>query len=82
MADECASKWNVCTLVICIGCNNTVVCLAVSYSTTLLSCFDTCVCLLQVVGPRAVELDHLVEEMTEFYKQEANRKCHALKEVH
>jgi hypothetical protein len=55
--------------------------LAVSCSTTLVSCFNTCVCLLQVIGPRAVELDHLVEEMTEFYGQEENRECHALKEV-
>lgn len=36
---------------------------------------------VQVIGPRAVELDHLVEEMTEFYGQEENRECHALKEV-
>jgi hypothetical protein len=43
--------------------------------------FDTCACLLQVIGPRAVELDHLVEEMTEFYRQEENRECHALQEV-
>jgi hypothetical protein len=57
------------------------VCLAVPYSTTLLSCFDTCVCSLQVIIPRAVELDHLVEELTEFYSQEENRDCHALKEV-
>jgi hypothetical protein len=58
------------------------VCSVVSYSTTLLSCCDTCICLLQVIVPRAVELDHLVEEMTEFYSQEENRDCHALKEVH
>jgi len=36
---------------------------------------------VQVIGPHAVELDHLVEEMTEFYKQEENRECHALQEV-
>jgi hypothetical protein len=71
-------------LAICIVCNNTLMAcsvLVVSYSKTLLSCLNTCVCLLQVIGPRAVELDHLVEEMTEFYKQEENRECHALKEV-
>ena len=43
--------------------------------------FDTCVCLLQVIGPQAAELDHLVAEMTEFYRQEENRECHALQEV-
>ena len=35
----------------------------------------------KVIGPQVVELDHLVEEMTEFYKQEENREWHALKEV-
>ena len=38
-------------------------------------------CILQVIGPQAVELDHLVAEMTEFYRQEENRECHALHEV-
>ncbi|XP_069692009.1 tudor and KH domain-containing protein homolog [Periplaneta americana] len=36
---------------------------------------------VQVIGPRAVELDHLVEEMTEFYRQEENREFHAIKEM-
>jgi tudor domain-containing protein 2 len=36
---------------------------------------------VQVIGPQAVELDHLVEEMSEFYRQEENRECHALQEV-
>lgn len=36
---------------------------------------------VQVIGPKAVELDHLVEEMTEFYRQEENRECHTLREV-
>jgi hypothetical protein len=35
----------------------------------------------QVIGPRAVELDHLVDEMTEFYRQDENRELHAIKEV-
>jgi hypothetical protein len=48
---------------------------------TLLSHFDTCACLLQVIGPRAVELCRLLEEMTKFYRQEENRECHALQEV-
>ena len=70
-----------CTLVICIGCNNTLMVSSVCSCTAFLSCFDTYVCLLQVIGPQAVELDHLVEEMTEFYRQEENRECHALQEV-
>ena len=49
--------------------------------TTLLSCFDTYICIFQVIGPQAVEIDHLVAEMTEFYRQEENRECHALHEV-
>jgi tudor domain-containing protein 2 len=36
---------------------------------------------VQIFGPQAVELDHLVEEMTEFYRQEENRECYALQEV-
>lgn len=38
-------------------------------------------CFFQVIGPRAVDLDHLVEEMTEFYRTEENRELHAIKEV-
>jgi hypothetical protein len=34
-----------------------------------------------VIGPQAVDLDHLVEEMTEFYGHEENREFHAIKEV-
>jgi hypothetical protein len=49
--------------------------------TTLLSCFGTCACLLQVIGPLAGEVDRLVEKMTEFYRQEENRESHALQEV-
>lgn len=36
---------------------------------------------LQVAGPRAVELDHLVEQMTEFYQQEENKELHKLREL-
>ena len=36
---------------------------------------------VQVIGPRAVELDHLVEEMTEYYKQDINRELHQIKEI-
>lgn len=34
-----------------------------------------------MIGPQAVDLDHLVEEMTEFYGHEENREFHAIKEV-
>lgn len=36
---------------------------------------------LQLISPRAVELDHLVDDMTEYYSKEENRKLHKLKEV-
>nr|CAD7602420.1 unnamed protein product [Timema genevievae] len=35
---------------------------------------------LQVYGPRAIELDHLEMQMTDYYKIEENRKLHAIKE--
>uniref|UniRef100_A0A224XPC3 Putativekinase anchor protein n=1 Tax=Panstrongylus lignarius TaxID=156445 RepID=A0A224XPC3_9HEMI len=36
---------------------------------------------LQLISPRAVELDHLVDNMTEYYKKEENRELHKLNEV-
>lgn len=36
---------------------------------------------LQVVGPKATELDQLVEEMTEYYGKAENREAHALQKV-
>nr|CAD7405433.1 unnamed protein product [Timema cristinae] len=36
---------------------------------------------LQVYGPRAIELDHLEMQMTDYYKSEENRKLHAIKEL-
>nr|CAD7573611.1 unnamed protein product [Timema californicum] len=36
---------------------------------------------LQVYGPRAIELDHLEMQMTDYYKSEENRKLHAIKEI-
>lgn len=36
---------------------------------------------LQIVGPKATELDQLVEEMTEYYGKEANREMHVLEKV-
>ncbi|KAK9505538.1 hypothetical protein O3M35_009566 [Rhynocoris fuscipes] len=36
---------------------------------------------LQLISPRAVELDHLVDNMTEYYENEENRKLHKLNEV-
>lgn len=36
---------------------------------------------LQLISPRAVELDHLVDDMTEYYSKEENQKLHKLKEV-
>ena len=35
----------------------------------------------QVKSPRAIELDKLVERMTEFYSQESNRDMYKLKKV-
>lgn len=36
---------------------------------------------LQIVSPKATELDQLVEEMTEYYSKESNRKSHILQKV-
>ncbi|CAH1406294.1 unnamed protein product [Nezara viridula] len=36
---------------------------------------------LQLITPRAVDLDHLVDDMTEYYNKEENRILHKLKEV-
>lgn len=36
---------------------------------------------LQIVSPKATELDQLVEEMTEYYNNESNRENHTLKKV-
>ncbi|KAJ8972424.1 hypothetical protein NQ317_012442 [Molorchus minor] len=36
---------------------------------------------LQIVGPKATELDCLVEEMTEYYNKPENRKLHVLENV-
>uniref|UniRef100_T1I276 Tudor domain-containing protein n=4 Tax=Rhodnius TaxID=13248 RepID=T1I276_RHOPR len=33
---------------------------------------------LQLISPRAVELDHLVDNMTDYYKKEENRELHKL----
>jgi hypothetical protein len=37
--------------------------------------------MLQLINSRSAELDHLVEEMTEYYSQPENRELHAVKEV-
>lgn len=36
---------------------------------------------LQIVGPKATELDLLVEEMTEYYVKEESKELHALTHV-
>jgi tudor domain-containing protein 2 len=36
---------------------------------------------LQIVGPKATELDVLVEEMTEYYRKQENRDSHVLDKV-
>lgn len=36
---------------------------------------------VQVIGPGAVALDKLVEEMTAYYNNEDNKELHALKKV-
>ena len=36
---------------------------------------------VQSVGPKATELDQLVEEMTEYYKGDENRQLHSLEKV-
>ncbi|XP_044272640.1 tudor and KH domain-containing protein homolog [Tribolium madens] len=36
---------------------------------------------LQIVGPKATELDVLVEEMTEYYRKQENRESHILNKV-
>lgn len=36
---------------------------------------------VQVRSPRSVELDHLVDEMTEYYSQEENKQIHIIKDV-
>lgn len=36
---------------------------------------------LQIVGPKATELDCLVEEMTEYYGKQENRATHQLDNV-
>nr|XP_027232151.1 tudor and KH domain-containing protein homolog [Penaeus vannamei] len=36
---------------------------------------------LQVVGPRSIQLDKLVTEMTEYYEDEDNRELHVLEKV-
>lgn len=36
---------------------------------------------LQIVSPKATELDLLVEEMTEYYSKESNRENHILQNV-
>lgn len=36
---------------------------------------------VQVRSPKSVELDHLVDEMTEYYSQEENKQIHAIKEL-
>lgn len=36
---------------------------------------------VQIVGPKATELDCLVEEMTEYYSKEENRKLHVVEDV-
>lgn len=33
---------------------------------------------LQIVGPKATQLDLLVEEMTEYYSKKENREAHVL----
>lgn len=37
--------------------------------------------MFQLINPRAVELDLLVDEMTEYYNKLENQKLHNLKEV-
>lgn len=36
---------------------------------------------LQIVGPKATELDQLVEEMTVYYNNEFNKELHQLNSV-
>lgn len=36
---------------------------------------------LQIVGPKATELDQLVEEMTAYYNNESNQELHSLNSV-
>ncbi|PSN39206.1 Tudor and KH domain-containing protein [Blattella germanica] len=36
---------------------------------------------VQMIGPRAVELDHLVEDMSEYYRQDVNRELHHIKDI-
>lgn len=36
---------------------------------------------LQIVGPKATELDQLVEDMTEYYSKPENREFHVLDKV-
>ena len=36
---------------------------------------------LQIVGPKAAELDVLVEEMTEYYRKQENRAAHGVEKV-
>lgn len=36
---------------------------------------------VQVRSPRSVELDHLVDEMTEYYSQEENKQIHTIKDL-
>lgn len=36
---------------------------------------------VQIVSPKATELDQLVEEMTEYYGKEENRELHVLQKV-
>ncbi|KAL1109972.1 hypothetical protein AAG570_014081, partial [Ranatra chinensis] len=36
---------------------------------------------LQLISPKAVDLDHLVDDMTEYYSKEENRELHKLTEV-
>lgn len=36
---------------------------------------------IQVIGPANIDLQHLVDEMTKYYKNEENRELHILKKV-
>lgn len=36
---------------------------------------------IQVIGPANDDLQHLIEEMTEYYDNEKNREIHSLKKV-
>lgn len=36
---------------------------------------------IQVIGPANIDLQHLVDEMTEYYSNEENRELHILKKV-